>query len=269
MPRLEYDPNRGSFRGWLFTVVRNKLRDWFAASRRQPAATGDSAVLERLEQQPAPSEDWEADYQRQLFAVAVEHVRRDFQESTWQAFWLTAVHGKSGKEVAGILGMTTAAVYLAKRRVVQLPQGADRVFADGVRRRRPCVHQPAPTPPGGATCSKAAAPTATSAGRALDLEGCRRCQQTLEQADGLRRVMGRGRAAAARAARALAQTMERLKASPAEAGADTAGLDTVPGAAVAFLRPSCDPLHLGRLGPYEVLEVIGRGGMGVVLRAST
>ena len=24
--RLEYDPRRGSFRGWLFTVVRNDLR---------------------------------------------------------------------------------------------------------------------------------------------------------------------------------------------------------------------------------------------------
>jgi RNA polymerase sigma-70 factor (ECF subfamily) len=119
VPRLEYDPQRGSFRGWLFAVVRNKLRDWFAARRRQPPGTGDSAIQDRLEQQPAPGEDWEADYERQLFAVAVEQVRGDFQESTWQAFWLTAVHGKSGKEVSAILDMTTAAVYLAKRRVVQ------------------------------------------------------------------------------------------------------------------------------------------------------
>jgi RNA polymerase sigma-70 factor (ECF subfamily) len=118
VPRLEYDPTRGSFRGWLFAVVRNKLRDWYAAQRRQPPGSGDTDVQQRLEQQAAPGEDWEADYERQLFAVAAEQVRRDFQESTWQAFWLTAVHGKSGKEVSAILGMTTAAVYLAKRRVV-------------------------------------------------------------------------------------------------------------------------------------------------------
>ena len=48
-----------------------------------------------------------------------EQVRRDFQESTWQAFWRTAILGKSGKEVAGVLGLTTAAVYLAKRRVTE------------------------------------------------------------------------------------------------------------------------------------------------------
>jgi serine/threonine protein kinase len=37
--------------------------------------------------------------------------------------------------------------------------------------------------------------------------------------------------------------------------------------ALDFLEPSEKPGALGRLGHYEVLEVVGRGGMGVVLRA--
>lgn len=121
--RLDYDPAKGTFRAWLFRVVRNELCDFATARKRNRPGSGDTDMKRRLEELPAPSADevadWERDYERQLFALACEQVRRDFQESTWQAFWLTAIRGKSGKEVADVLSLTTAAVYLAKRRVTE------------------------------------------------------------------------------------------------------------------------------------------------------
>ncbi len=119
---LDYDRQRGSFRGWLFTVVRNKLRNFL--TRRQPydQGTGDTGTHQLLKEQPAPDEgeaaSWDQDYERQLFACAAKQVRGRVQESTWQAFWQTTVDGKNGKEVAQDLNMTVAAVYLAKSRVM-------------------------------------------------------------------------------------------------------------------------------------------------------
>jgi RNA polymerase sigma-70 factor (ECF subfamily) len=120
--RLEYDPERGSFRGWLFTVVRNRLRDFLTSQRRHCQGSGDTGVQHFLEAQPARDEDlaalWEQDYERQLLTWAAEQVRGRFQDATWQAFWQTAVEGQNAKTVAEALEMSVGAVYLAKSRVL-------------------------------------------------------------------------------------------------------------------------------------------------------
>jgi RNA polymerase sigma-70 factor (ECF subfamily) len=119
--RLNYDPKRGSFRSWLFTVAHHKVYDLLAQQRRQGRGTGGADGQELLEAQPARDEDkalWDREYEQRLFHWAAEQVRDHFHDSTWQAFWLTAVDGKSGQEVAERLGMTVAAVYLAKSRVM-------------------------------------------------------------------------------------------------------------------------------------------------------
>jgi RNA polymerase sigma-70 factor (ECF subfamily) len=120
--RLDYDPRRGTFRAWLFTVVRNKLRNLVAAQKRPGRGTGDSDAQRRLQDVPAREEEqtawWEQEYERRVFAWAAEQARGSFSESTWQAFWQTAVEGQTGPQVARHLGMSVAAVYLAKGRVM-------------------------------------------------------------------------------------------------------------------------------------------------------
>jgi RNA polymerase sigma-70 factor (ECF subfamily) len=119
---LAYDPHKGSFRAWLFTVVRNQLYRFRSRQDRAGRGTGDSAAHERLQELPAREDSrdcwWDEEYDRRRFAWAGEQVRGQVQPATWQAFWQTAVEGKSGQEVAAALGMSVAAVYLAKSRVM-------------------------------------------------------------------------------------------------------------------------------------------------------
>ncbi len=119
--RSAYDPERGTFRGWLYAVARNKLRDFLARRKRQPQGNGDTSTLKMMSSIPATdaeTAEWESDYQQRLFALAAEKVRTCVDESTWQAFWRTAVEGQSGQAVADALGMTVGAVYVAKSRVL-------------------------------------------------------------------------------------------------------------------------------------------------------
>ncbi len=120
-PRFVYDPERGSFRGWLLTVARNQLCKWAAHRQRQPLASGSVEDRRRLEEQPAPADEgdfWEVEYRARMFAWAAERVRPTFRPNTWEAFWQTAVEARDPGDVAAALGLTVGAVYIARSRVL-------------------------------------------------------------------------------------------------------------------------------------------------------
>jgi RNA polymerase sigma-70 factor (ECF subfamily) len=111
-----YDPQRGTFRGWLLAVVHSRLADFHRRQQRHNAAVHAAAGLAQPTSES--SAEWDRDYERQLFHAAAGQVRGDFSESSWQAFWLAAVEGKPAQDVAAKLNVTPAAVYLAKARVM-------------------------------------------------------------------------------------------------------------------------------------------------------
>jgi RNA polymerase sigma-70 factor (ECF subfamily) len=118
-PDLEYDPRRGSFRGWLYGVARHKLCDFLAAQQRHCPGSGDTAAQLLLAEQPAAEVAlWDHEYERRLFEWAAEQIRGGFKDQTWQAFWQTAVEGREPRETAAALGMSLGAVYIAKSRVL-------------------------------------------------------------------------------------------------------------------------------------------------------
>lgn len=119
--RLDYDRSQGTFRGWLFTITRNKIVNFVTARRGKAQGTGDSSAHQMLAEHPDGATDtdaWELDYQKRLAAVAMERIKGEFQESTWKAFWLTAVEGRAASEASRQAGISPGAVYVAKSRVL-------------------------------------------------------------------------------------------------------------------------------------------------------
>jgi RNA polymerase sigma-70 factor (ECF subfamily) len=118
-----YDPGKGRFRGWLFTVARTKRIDLSRRLARGPRGSGDPIDADRMEaiagcNAQADEAAWLMAYRQRQFAWAVDRVRDEFQEATWQAFWRTAVAGARPRDVAHELGISPGAVYTAKSRVL-------------------------------------------------------------------------------------------------------------------------------------------------------
>jgi serine/threonine protein kinase len=103
------------------------------------------------------------------------------------------------------------------------------------------------------------------------LDRCNCCQQALEEMargnahwpESIRNVE-RDRPASQSAFWPALAVLEKDLASPAETTQELQPVTEVP---LDFLRPSERPDSLGRLGQFEITEVIGRGGMGIVLKA--
>ena len=118
--RFDYDPRRGSFRGWLFTVVVNKFRTLRDRLYRQEQGSGNTTAQQLLQEvaDTMENDEWEQEFQQRLFAWAAQQVQSAVEEKTWQAFWQTSVLGVRPQDAAKQLHLSVAAVYMAKSRVL-------------------------------------------------------------------------------------------------------------------------------------------------------
>jgi RNA polymerase sigma factor (sigma-70 family) len=118
----QYDPDRGRFRDWLGTVVRNDV----AAHRRRPAnrvrgAGGDSDVpaLDTADDQQDADAAWETAFENSLLLALLSAVRREMSPRTYLAFELVGLEGISGNQAARMTGLSRNAVYKAHKRVLE------------------------------------------------------------------------------------------------------------------------------------------------------
>jgi RNA polymerase sigma-70 factor, ECF subfamily len=123
LPGFEHSGHRGAFRSWLRTIVCNRTTDyWRAAGARTPASGGSGATA-ALQQIADPDSDlnrqWDEEHDRYVLGCLLDLVEQEFEPTTLRAFRRLALDGASGAAVAGELGLSVAAVYMAKSRVLQ------------------------------------------------------------------------------------------------------------------------------------------------------
>ncbi|MGI8982404.1 MAG: RNA polymerase sigma factor [Pirellulaceae bacterium] len=111
------------FRSWLGTIAYRRACDHLRKRAAQPSAAGGSeaqAMLQALPERLSESgiaED--ANSHADLIRRALELVRPEFADHTWQACMQTAVEGRRPADVAADLEMTVGAVYVARSRVLK------------------------------------------------------------------------------------------------------------------------------------------------------
>ena len=131
LPTFEHSGRRGAFRTWLRTIVRSRTTDYWRAADPAGQASGGSGATAALQQLADPDSDlnrqWDEEHDRYVLNCLLDLVEEEFEPATRQAFRRLALDGVSGAEVAQESGLSVAAVYVAKSRVLarirQLAEG--------------------------------------------------------------------------------------------------------------------------------------------------
>ena len=127
LPGFHYDPKVCSFKTWLLRLARwriiDQLRRRLPAGQVVEAAVEDdataTALLDRLTGGVAPDLEqiWTEEWGKLVLAAALEQAKRQVRPEQFQIFDLYALKGMPAGQVARLLGISVARVYLAKHRV--------------------------------------------------------------------------------------------------------------------------------------------------------
>ena len=118
---FEYDPERGRFKGWLRTIVNNRVRNLWRKRREQTAATG------QLEVQPDAGEAPDAAFERIWMEEHLWHclrgLRAELGERTYQAYVRYVIDQDPPEEICADLELSRGNLHTIKWRVTQRVAG--------------------------------------------------------------------------------------------------------------------------------------------------
>lgn len=127
--RFVYDPERGRFRDWLWTIAQRRLGRHF--SRRgeiRALPLTEESVARRTSQSADPQ--WSADFNARVLEMALERARPNFEPATWEAFKRVWIDDHPAAAVAAEMQVPIEHVYLSKSRVLRRLEAEVRLLAD-------------------------------------------------------------------------------------------------------------------------------------------
>ena len=127
LARFDHDRQGATFRGWLWTIVRNKIRDQQRGGDAAIAVGGTDAqmAIQNIADSPQATEIMDDPPTDHLMDAAtargrmIEWLREGFDPRSWRMFWETTVQGREVVAVAEEMHVSRWAVYKARARVLQ------------------------------------------------------------------------------------------------------------------------------------------------------
>ncbi len=126
---FEYDRSRCTFKSWLRFLTQKRIADHFRKRGREPRIsrerTSASAKTPLLERLPDPESlnlegIWDQEWQQKVLEGAIERVKKQASPEQFQIFDYYVLRKKPVKEVAALLDVSVAQIYLARHRVAKL-----------------------------------------------------------------------------------------------------------------------------------------------------
>ncbi len=124
LPGFIYDPKLCSFKTWVLRLTRWRIIDTFRKRLPQSAARAENdgtatSALDRIPDESSLKLDsvWDDEWEKSLLTAALQRVKPLLKPDHYQIFDLYALRQLPVSEVAEIMGISTARVYLVKHRV--------------------------------------------------------------------------------------------------------------------------------------------------------
>ena len=124
-----YDRARSSFKNWLCLITRRRIVDHFRRRtdpdvklRAAPHVHDETSQTDTISRVPDPAgleldAVWEEEWQKNLFDAGIERVKQQVAPKQFQIFDLSVLRALPVGEVARLLKVNAAQVYLARHRI--------------------------------------------------------------------------------------------------------------------------------------------------------